>query len=170
MSTLRPGLAAALILFLGVSGACARQNQTASPEVPAATPITADGAAVVLPDGAAIAVELAIDDETRAQGLMYRESLASDRGMLFLFTNDDVYPFWMKNTLIPLDMVWIDRNQTIAGIRSDVPPCRRDPCPSYDPQVQARYVLELAAGVAAKHRLAPGQKVRFRNVDRYPAR
>ena len=88
-----------------------------------------------------------------------------DRGMLFLFLKSDDYPFWMKNTLIPLDMVWIDEQRRIAHVSSNVPPCKADPCPNYDPKAVAKYVLELAAGVAAKHHLANGQSVRFEGMD-----
>jgi uncharacterized membrane protein (UPF0127 family) len=71
----------------------------------------------------------------------------------------------MKNTLIPLDMIWIDENRRIAHITPDVPPCKADPCPSYPPNVQARYVLELAAGVAAKHGLKDGDALRFEGME-----
>lgn len=120
---------------------------------------------VILPDGAAIRVEVASDDPTRAQGLMFRDQLAADRGMIFLFPQTGNYPFWMKNTLIPLDMIWIDEQKRIVAVKQNVPPCKADPCPSYDPQAFARYVLELAAGVAGRHGLVNGQTVRFEAMD-----
>jgi uncharacterized membrane protein (UPF0127 family) len=120
---------------------------------------------VILPDGFAVNVELATDPETRAQGLMYRDRLAEDVGMLFFFPQTEVQSFWMKNTLIPLDMIWIDESRRIVHVKHDVPPCRSDPCPGYDPAVPARYVLELAAGVARKHALAPGGVVRFEGME-----
>ena len=159
-----------IVLMLAMIASCARQQGTATSEVASPAPVAAGGPQLILPDGAAITLELATDEETRAQGLMFRESLAPDRGMLFLFPDDGVYPFWMKNTLIPLDMIWIDESQTIRGVKTNVPPCRRDPCPSYDPLVKARYVLELAGGVGSRHHLAPGQKVQLRNVSQYPVR
>jgi uncharacterized membrane protein (UPF0127 family) len=127
-------------------------------------PVTA-GPRVVFPDGTAIAVELAADEPTRTQGLMYRDQLPGDRGMIFLFPSTAEYSFWMKNTLIPLDMIWIDENRKIVHVAHDVPPCKADPCPSYPPNVQSKSVLEVAAGVAAKHKLADGQTLRFEGFE-----
>ena len=150
-----------LITIALLLAACSSPQQTA----PSPPPAPASGPRVVLPDGATIQVELASDDATRAQGLMYRDHMADDRGMLFLFPESGEYPFWMKNTLIPLDMVWIDDQRRIAHVTSNVPPCKADPCPNYPPNANAKYVLELAAGVAAKHHLANGQALRFEGMD-----
>lgn len=125
----------------------------------------ANGPRIVFPDRTAIQVELATDDATREQGLMFRDHLPNDRGMIFFFTQNGDYPFWMKNTLIPLDMIWIDEQKRIVHIAHDVPPCKADPCPSYDPGAFSRYVLEVAAGVAARHGLAKGQTLRFEALD-----
>lgn len=127
--------------------------------------VNATGPRVVFPDGTAIAVEIAADDPTREQGLMFRDQLAPNRGMVFFFPQSGNYPFWMKNTLIPLDMVWIDDQKRITHIAHNVPPCKADPCPSYDPGAFARYVLEVAAGVAGRHGLANGQTLRFEAMD-----
>ena len=147
-------------LALLITACSAPQKTTAAP-APAAT----SEPRVILPDGAAIQVELAIDEGTRTQGLMYRDRLAADRGMLFFFPQSGEYPFWMKNTLIPLDMVWIDDHRRIVHIASNVPPCTADPCPNYPPNAAAKYVLELAAGVAAKHHLRNGQVLRYEGMD-----
>ena len=120
---------------------------------------------IVFPDNFAVKVEIASDDETRAQGLMYRDHLPNDRGMIFLFPQSGDYPFWMKNTLIPLDMIWIDDQKKIVHVAHDVPPCKADPCPSVPPGANAKYVLEVAAGVAARHNLANGQTLRFEGLD-----
>lgn len=101
---------------------------------------------------------------------MYRDHLADDRGMIFLFPQTGEYPFWMKNTLIPLDMIWIDGEHRIVHIAHDVPPCRVDPCPSYPPHSKALSVLELATGVAAKHHLAEGIVLRFEGLDKVTVR
>src|ERR1043166_9481125 len=116
---------------------CSAPQQTA----PAAPPAVS-GPRVVLPDGAAIQVELATDEATRAQGLMFRDHIADDRGMLFFFAESGEYPFWMKNTLIPLDMIWIDAERRMAHVASNVPPCKADPCSSYPPNARAKYDLE----------------------------
>ena len=141
---------------------------------PAASSATAaapgDAPQVVLPDGAVILVEVVADPETRALGLMHRPSLRPDRGMLFLFPDTNAHSFWMKNTLIPLDMIWIDAGSRVVDVRANVPPCEADPCPSYAPSGPARHVLELAAGQAAAHGLGPGDQVTIRNVEQYPIR
>lgn len=120
---------------------------------------------VTFPDGYAVHVEVAADPQTREQGLMYRDSLRDHSGMLFLFPRSGVYPFWMKNTLIPLDLIWIDEQKRVAHVKFDVPPCKADPCPSYDPEVSARYVLEVAGGVARQHRIAAGSQLRFEGLE-----
>ncbi|HEV7922132.1 MAG TPA: DUF192 domain-containing protein [Thermoanaerobaculia bacterium] len=126
---------------------------------------SSDAPRVILPDGYPVRVELAADEETRAQGLMFRDRVAEGTGMIFFFTETGNYPFWMKNTLVPLDMIWIDEQKRIAAVISDVPPCKADPCPSYPPNAMARYVLELGAGEAKKHNLAAGQTLRFEGMD-----
>ena len=104
-------------------------------------------------------VELAVTPEQRSKGLMYRKSLDEDKGMLFIFENSGKYGFWMKNTLIPLDIIWIDENKTIIYISENTPPCKQDPCPSYIPNAEAKYVLELNAGISNKTRIKIGDKV-----------
>ncbi len=141
--------------------ACAQRTPAPSP----ATTTTAAAQRIVLPDNYAVAVEVAADDATREQGLMYRDHLSDDHGMIFLFLQAGEYPFWMKNTLIPLDMIWMDRQHRIVHIANNVQPCKADPCPSYPPNAQAASVLELAAGVAAKHHLADGNVLRFEGLD-----
>jgi uncharacterized membrane protein (UPF0127 family) len=148
--------------------ACAQQP-AAPPAQPA--PVQAPtGPRVILPDGFAVSVEIANTDELRAQGLMFRDEVKPGAGMIFFFAEDDVYPFWMKNTLIPLDMIWIDASRRVAHVKADVQPCKVEDCPSYSPGVPARYVLELAAGEAAKHGLAPGRQLRFEGMDHVTVR
>ena len=149
-------LATLLLLSCGVNS---------SPPPTAPTQSAPTGTRIVLPDGSIVHVEVAADDDTRQQGLMYRDVLPPDRGMIFMFTKSGNYPFWMKNTLIPLDMIWIDDQKRIVHIAHDVQPCKADPCPSVPPNADARYVLELAAGVAARHGLANGQPLRFEGME-----
>jgi uncharacterized protein len=120
---------------------------------------------VTFPDGYAVHVELATDEATRAQGLMYRDRLRDHTGMLFFFREMSVHGFWMKNTLIPLDMIWIDDQRRVVHVKYDVPPCQADPCPSYDPGVPAKYVLEVAGGVARQHGVKEGAQLRFEGLD-----
>ena len=120
---------------------------------------------VTFPDGYVVRVEVAANDELRAQGLMYRDRLREAHGMIFLFARSDVYPFWMKNTLIPLDILWIDESRRVAHVKFNVPPCQADPCPNYDPGVPARYVLEVAGGVAKGHGIKTGDQLAFSGLD-----
>ncbi|MDP2666287.1 MAG: DUF192 domain-containing protein [Candidatus Diapherotrites archaeon] len=85
--------------------------------------------------------------ELREQGLMFRTHLGADKGMLFIFPLEERYTFWMKNTLIPLDMIWISRDGIIMDIQTAIP-CERYPCTVYTPRGKALYVLEVNAGAA----------------------
>jgi hypothetical protein len=103
---------------------------------------------IYLPNGKSVTAELAATDEERQRGLMFREKLLPEQGMLFVFEEEGLYSFWMKNTLISLDMLWINKDRRIVHIARNVPPCKEDPCPSYSPERPGLYVLELAAGAA----------------------
>jgi uncharacterized protein len=153
-----------LLLIAACSRSAPAPTTTTGSAAPAA-PAAVEGPRVVFPDGTVIHVEIAADDATREQGLMFRDRMAEDRGMIFIFPANGAYPFWMKNTLIPLDMIWIDDQRRIVHVASNVPPCKADPCPNYPPNAAAKYVLELAAGVAAKHHLANGQVLRYKGMD-----
>jgi uncharacterized membrane protein (UPF0127 family) len=104
---------------------------------------------VYFPNGGAVTAELAVTEAQRARGLMNRTSVLPDQGMLFVFEQDGVHSFWMKNTLVALDILWLDRDHRIIHIERQVPPCPGDPCPSYGLGRPARYVLELKGGQAA---------------------
>ena len=150
---------AALSLGLALI-ACAPSG---SEPAPAGTAAPA-GPRVILPSGAVVRVELAVTDAERTQGLMFRESLAADAGMLFLFDGIELRPFWMKNCHFPLDIVHLTKDGTVVDVLANVPPCAADPCPTYPPAAASDTVLELNAGVAAKSALVRGAKVRFAGV------
>jgi uncharacterized membrane protein (UPF0127 family) len=118
---------------------------------------------VQLPDGKVVVAETAVRPEELAKGLMYRDSLAPNRGMLFFHTAESFYPYWMKNCKISLDMIWMDEGRRIVEIAANVPPCPPDTenCPSYGGHEKAMYVLELGGGQAAKHGLRKGQRLDF---------
>lgn len=120
------------------------------------------------PTGATIRLELAISDEERQVGLMFRDVVPADTGMLFMFSSDSIWPFWMKNTQVPLDFIWLDSQGKVVEVRSDVPPCLLDPCPSYAPTATSRAMLEMAAGSALRLGLKPGVALRFTAVPGYP--
>ncbi len=140
--------------------------------VPAAVVLAAAAAAppptCAAPDGTVVRLELALTDEERAQGLMFRDALPADRGMLFVFEADEPVAFWMKDTFIPLDLIWLSAGGEVVWVLPDVPPCRSDPCPSYAPPKAGRAVLEVNAGFAAAHGIRPGALLQFRDVPAYP--
>ncbi|WP_119719425.1 DUF192 domain-containing protein [Cognatilysobacter tabacisoli] len=107
-------------------------------------------------------VEVADDDAERARGLMFREELPADRGMLFLHEREEPQAYWMKNTKIPLDILYFDSQRRLVSQRRDVPPCSLgDGCPPYPSTGPARYVLELNAGQAARIGLQDGAELTF---------
>ena len=117
-----------------------------------------------MPSREVYSVELARTPAEQAQGLMFRESLPEKTGMLFLFPDRDTHHFWMKNTMIPLDMIWLDGAGKVIFVSADTPPCRADPCPSYGPEVPATSVLEIAGGMAKKERVTVGSSLKFLDV------
>ncbi len=107
-------------------------------------------------------IEVADDDAERARGLMFREEMASDRGMLFIHERQEPLAYWMKNTKIPLDILYFDSGRKLVSQQRDVPPCSLgDGCPPYPSTAPARYVLELNAGQAAKLGLKDGATLTF---------
>jgi uncharacterized membrane protein (UPF0127 family) len=122
----------------------------------------------IAPDGARVRIELAVTDEARALGLMFRDALSADAGMLFLFDSDGRVPFWMKNTFIPLDMIWISATGEVVDVHAGVRPCKLDPCPNVEPARPGRAVLEVNAGFAAGHGIRPGAVLTFRDVPDFP--
>lgn len=114
---------------------------------------------VFLPDGTAVAVEVADSAEERRVGLSEHVSLAPDRGMLFLFDEPGAYAFWMKDMDFSIDIIWLN-GETIVGIEPNVPVptpgVGTGDLPIYEPEFPTDRVLEVNAGLAAAHGLAPG--------------
>ena len=108
-----------------------------------------DGPSVEL-GGKTFAVEIADTSEKQALGLMFRDSMEADQGMLFIFPKEVPRSFWMKNTRIPLDIMYFDKERKMVSISADTPPCKVTRCPSYPSTGPAMYVLELNAGAAKK--------------------
>lgn len=106
-------------------------------------------------DGAKVTVEVMREEKHRERGLMFRKSLADDRGMIFVFDDVDQRGFWMHNTCLPLDMLFLDADGTIVSILENVPTMndapRRSGC-------AAKYVLEVNAGYCRKHGIKAGQR------------
>jgi uncharacterized membrane protein (UPF0127 family) len=115
-------------------------------------------------DGGSVRVEVAVTAEERARGLSNRSSLPASAGMLFVFESAHQPSFWMKDTLIPLDLIWIDADKRVEGITPNVQPepgvadsgLRR-----YSSEAPVLYVLELNAGAAARFGIVPGSGLAF---------
>ena len=109
---------------------------------------------------ACFSVDVVRTDADRARGLMFRPALEAGRGMFFVFDAEAVYPFWMKNMLFAIDIIWLDKDRRVVHVAADVPPCIADPCPRYTPSAKASYVLEIPAGDAARYGIKPGDILR----------
>ena len=107
-------------------------------------------APAVMLHGQRFSAEFATDASSREHGLMMRTTLAPDHSMLFVFPYTAPQAFWMKNTLIPLDILYFDTDRRLVSMQLNVPPCKADPCPVYPSDAPARYVLELSAGTARR--------------------
>lgn len=107
--------------------------------------------------GQRYAVEIAATDEARARGLMFRDRLEDGHGMLFIHEREEPQAYWMKNTRIPLDILYFGRDRRLVSQQRDVPPCTAgNACPPYPSRGPALYVLELNAGEAARLELQDG--------------
>ena len=121
------------------------------------TPVTPT-ITIATPRGdATVTVEVVTTRPEIERGLMYRDHLPSDAGMLFLMGSDAVWAFWMRNTLIPLDMIYIARDLTIVGIVANAEPCTDTLRSVHKP---SSYVLEVNGGWAEAHQITAGAKVR----------
>lgn len=150
----RPGLALLCLALAPMAAApVLAETVQAAPAAVRREPLT-----IVSANGAhAFSVEVMRDDASRARGLMFRRSMPADQGMLFDFEVNQPVSMWMKNTYLPLDMVFIRADGTIARIAADTEPLSTQVIPSNEPVLS---VLELNAGTAASLGLKPGDKVR----------
>lgn len=112
----------------------------------------------VMINGEILEIELADESTERSRGLMFRESLPRDKGMLFVFEIEGFYSFWMMNVNFNLDIIWINSNGNVVHIEKDVPSCFES-CPSYSPRDSAKYVFEINSGVADELDLQVGSFV-----------
>jgi len=108
-------------------------------------------------------VEIAKTLDELSRGLMFRKKLESNKGMLFLYNESRVVSFWMKNTLIPLDMLFIDEDWRIEYIEKNVPPCPDGHvCQKYGPKEKIKYVLEVVGGYSDEKGIKEGDRVEFK--------
>ncbi len=104
-------------------------------------------------------LEVVDDQESREKGLMGRESLGENEGMIFDFPKDTRPAIWMRNMVISLDLLFLDEQGTIVQIFQRVPPCEAMPCDIYQAERPLRFVIEVAAGTASRLGLEPGQQI-----------
>lgn len=93
-------------------------------------------------------IQIADTPEKQEKGLMFVSSMPEDEGMLFVFDKQDLYSIWMKNTLIPLDIIWFDEDMNQVFEKENAEPCKTEPCEVFTPDKPAKYVLEVNAGMA----------------------
>jgi len=103
-----------------------------------------------------VALEVAADDATRTRGLMYRNQLADGHGMLFVFDEESDHSFWMKNTVIPLDMIFIGSDRRVVGVHANATPLSLAPISVGRP---SKWVLEVAGGYAARSGIETGDQI-----------
>ncbi len=108
-----------------------------------------------------ITVEVARTKMQRRIGLMFRENLEINTGMLFDFKQEDIQRVWMKNTLIPLDIIFLSAKGNIVSILENVQPCIKEPCKIYDSTRPAAYMLEVNAGIVDRKQLETGDYLLF---------
>ncbi len=143
-----------LVLVAACHGEAAEKTVTPPSRMPSVRFETSRGPWVVK-------VEIAADDASRARGLMFRRSLEPDHGMIFVFPNSEEHSFWMHNTLIALDMIFLDDTRAVVGVVAGAAPQTDTPRTVGKP---SRYVVEVAAGEAAAHAVGPGTRAAFIDI------
>jgi uncharacterized membrane protein (UPF0127 family) len=111
--------------------------------------------------GKRFTVEVADSREKQSLGLMFRDTMPDDHGMVFIFPREEMRSFWMKNTKIPLDIFYFDEALKLVSDSENTPPCRSSRCPGYPSTGPAKYVLELNAGKAAELSVQPGDMLQL---------
>lgn len=148
--------AAAVIIIVVAAAAFLLREKTAASEGEAVVELQTSSGKPLL-----VRAEIADSEEERRNGMMFRQSLGSNEGMLFVFPDSAVRNFWMKNTVIPLDMIFVAEDGTIAKIRHAVP-CASEPCPLYSSEKPVKYVLEVNANLTANYGIAEGSSAGFK--------
>lgn len=118
--------------------------------------------------GERFTVTIADDDQSRARGLMFVDELPDDQGMLFVFRREAPRAFWMRNTRIPLDIIYLDAEFQVVTIIKNAKPCRTQRCPSYPSVKPAQYVLELNGGMSDQLGLEVGDVITVGHINPTP--
>lgn len=117
-----------------------------------------------MPNGSTVHAEAAIEYQEMLRGLMFRDKLPADEGMLFFHNKAGKYPYWMYQVQIPLDIIWVDAKKNVVEVVAGAKPCeskKASECPAYGGTVEAQFVLEVGAGLAAKNGVTVGSKLNF---------
>lgn len=164
VGVLKP-LVSATALFVGIVYLLAFTSQNrASHRFDSGCPVIGTQASIRLPNKAIVLAEVSCRPRELSTGLMNRDMLPANRGMLFIYQQPSRHRHWMYHCLLPLDIVWLDQARRIVEIKNDAPPCRSSlpfSCPMYGTTDQAKYVLELKAGAARSARLKVHDFVSF---------
>ena len=157
---MKRSVAGLLVVAAVLFGACSDDPSEGRAQ-PEQSPTFRRGTAIIETDGGAVMVEIEVADspELQERGLMNRETLDDDAGMLFLFFEDTEGSFWMKDTLIPLSIAFFDRDGSIVKIL-DMEPCDADPCPFYAPGIAYRGALEVNQGAFDGWGVEVGDRIR----------
>ena len=164
----KAGAVCGLAILSLVIGACAQPTPHVADAGIAPPPLEVVLPRAILPDGATVDLELATTPEETTTGLMFRPSLAANRGMLLLWSEERYATIWMMNVLIPLDIVYLDDAGKVIEVVADARPCTAEPCPRFTPDEPSRAVLEMAAGSAVAHGITVGENIAFERVPGYP--
>ncbi len=143
------------ILWLGLAS-CGGGPTAMKPEEYGTIPVR-------LPSGKTIRAEQLTQPAEIARGMMFRDSLAEDRGMLFYHGEPGRYSYWMYQVKVPLDIIWLDPGKRVVEVVHQAQPCPgpAEKCPAYGGGFEAQYVLELRAGVAKANGVQPGTQIMF---------
>ncbi len=158
-------LAALFMLNNPISGTQADGNQPPGQNStqPNSDTVTQDGYRKinVTVNGVALVADVAMTGEQRSKGLAVKDQLNETESMLFVFSKANDYGFWMKDMKFPIDIIWLGTERQVIHIEHNLPPCGLNPCPTYKPDGEAKYVLETVAGFAQKHNVDEGTIVEF---------
>lgn len=115
----------------------------------------------VVVNGVPLVADVAETGEQRSKGLAIKDTLAENESMLFVFSKENDYQFWMKDMKFPIDIIWLNSDRKVVHIEHSLEPCNPDGCPLYSPNAKAQYVLETVAGFAQKYDVTEDTVVEF---------
>lgn len=119
---------------------------------------------VTMPNGATVFAESAIEYAELLRGLMFRDSIPSDGGMLFIHNKMGKYAYFMYQVRFPIDIIWMDSKKNVVEVAANVPPCKEEKasaCPTFGGNQEAQFILEVPAGKAAEYKVSVGSKIDF---------